>query len=186
MTHPVDPDDETVGGALTPTPDEQPMPPDRLTEQANQPPAPPAFPPPPPPPASYPPPPGGAFPAPPPQGTYPPPPLPPTGAYPQAPYGAGSYPPPPPTMNYSVLPAAQQSNGLAVSSFITGLVGIPLTLFCIIGLPLSIAAIILGILALRRDTPGRGLAIAGVCMGGITAAISVVLLFLSIASFAVQ
>ncbi|OBA77944.1 hypothetical protein A9W99_25515 [Mycobacterium sp. 1164966.3] len=70
------------------------------------------------------------------------------------------------------------NNGLAIASLITsitGLVlGIPLTLFCWVGILLPIVGVVLGIVALNQikqtNQPGRGMAIAGIAVGGFTIA----------------
>lgn len=73
-----------------------------------------------------------------------------------------------------------ETNGLAIGSLVTSIagmvLGIPLTLFCYLGLLIPIVGIVLGVMALnqikRTNQQGRGLAIAGIAVG----AISVVLL----------
>ena len=69
-------------------------------------------------------------------------------------------------------PRHQQTNGLAVASLTTSIVGIPLSFLCYLGLPLAIAGIVLGIVSLsqvnRTHQQGRGLAIAGIAIGSVT------------------
>ncbi|QLL06268.1 DUF4190 domain-containing protein [Mycobacterium vicinigordonae] len=112
----------------------------------------------------------------------PPPSYPPPG---QQPYGGAQYPPPPSTPAYpgagypyggaasSPYYGSQTStNSLAVASLVTSLVGIPLWFLCYTGTLLSIAAIVLGIVALNQikqsQQPGRGMAIGGIAVGGAT------------------
>jgi Domain of unknown function (DUF4190) len=106
-----------------------------------------------------------------------PPPGPPYGyppAPPGGPIGYGGPPPYPGSYDpYQVYqPGHQQTNGLAVASLTTSIVGIPLSFFCFLGLPLAIAGIVLGIVALnqinRTPQQGRGLAIAGIAIGSVT------------------
>jgi Domain of unknown function (DUF4190) len=139
----------------------------------------------------------------PPQPPYPSqPPYPPQPPYPsQPPPGPGyGYPPPspgapigyggpPPYLDpydpYQVYRASSYgTNGLATASLITAIAGIPLSLLCYLGLPLAVAAIVLGIVSLsqinRTHQQGRGLAIAGIVTGSVT----VLLLVVSIAVLA--
>jgi Domain of unknown function (DUF4190) len=111
---------------------------------------------------------------------YPPPypPQPPQGP----PYG---YPPPPPggPVGYGGPPAypgpydpyqayqanPYQTNGLAVASLVTSIVGALASLMCLIGVPITIVGIVLGVVALNQikqnNQQGRGLAIAGIAIG---------------------
>jgi Domain of unknown function (DUF4190) len=81
------------------------------------------------------------------------------------------------------------TNGLAVGSLITSIAGvvfgIPLTLFCYIGVPIPIVGVVLGVVALnqikRTHQQGRGLAIAGIVVGAV---MTVVLLLIAIAVMA--
>lgn len=78
-------------------------------------------------------------------------------------------PPPPPQPNVKPAPP-----GVAIASFIIGVIGLVTGLFCGIPVP-GIVAVILGFVALSqmRNSPnsaGRGLAIAGLIMGGINLA----------------
>jgi hypothetical protein len=110
---------------------------------------------------------------------YPPPP-------PGGPIGYGGPPPyPGPYDPYQAYQAGSYgTNGLATASLITAIAGIPLSLLCYLGLPLAVAGIVLGIVALsqinRTHQQGRGLAIAGIAIGSVT----VMLLLVSIAVLA--
>lgn len=89
-------------------------------------------------------------------GPPPPPPTQPAGpaGYPQQPGDAYSTPGP-----YAVPTAARPKSGLSVTSFVLGLLGcIPVA---------SIAAIVVGVLALTRKQAMRGLAIAGIVLGAL-------------------
>ena len=136
------------------------------------PPGPPTAPPPGPPPAPVPgvpsPPPG------PPPGAYPPPPGPPPGSAPPP----GAYPPPPgsfappPAQPYVPGVATTDQNTLAVTSLVCGIVTLVLALCCWpLGVVSAIAALITGYLGLRKADElggnGKGMAIAGLVMGGI-------------------
>jgi hypothetical protein len=76
------------------------------------------------------------------------------------PYQAGStpgYPPP-----------QQGSSGLAIASLVCGIVGIIATCCCgLFGIPLPLIAIVTGGMALANpNAQGKGMAMAGVVMGG--------------------
>jgi hypothetical protein len=123
-------------------------------------------------PPSYPPPPGESGYPPPGQGYSPPPPGP---SYPPPP--AGNYPPPPPVPGYppplggGYPPAAAGTNTMAIASLVCSLLG----WLCGIG---PILGIIFGILALGKiketGEGGRGLAIAGIAIGGVLIAFGIV------------
>ncbi len=72
---------------------------------------------------------------------------------------------------------------MATASLVTSIagliLGIPLTIFCYVGLLIPIVGVVLGIVALnqikRTDQPGRGLAIAGISVGGFAIALDLLL-----------
>lgn len=87
--------------------------------------------------------------------------------------------PPPPVGPYSMYPAPR-SNGLAVASLITGLLGF----LCLVP---ALAALGLGIAGLsesRRSGVGRGMSIAGICLGAfwVLLAVGAVIALLAVAS----
>lgn len=111
---------------------------------------------------------------------YPPPypPQPPAGP----PYGYGPPPPggpigyggppayPGPYDPYQAYQANQyQTNGLAITSLVSSIVGALASFMCLIGVPLTILSIVLGVVALnqvkQKNQQGRGLAIAGIAIG---------------------
>ncbi len=83
----------------------------------------------------------------------------------------------------------QQGNGIATASLTCGLIGtlvawIPFVV--VVGVVLGILALVFGIKGLRRSAKvgsGRGLAISGIVMGGLTLVISVVGIVLSVLLF---
>ena len=90
----------------------------------------------------------------------------------------GSYDP------YQVYQAGSyRTNGLAIASLSTSIagvvLGIPLAIFCYLGLLIPVVGAVLGAVALsqirRTRQPGRGLAIAGIVIGCLT---TVAMLFL--------
>lgn len=142
--------------------------------QGGYPPPPPAAPEYPPPPPGYPPPPPSYQPGPP---TYQPPsyqapgyqqPGPPGYPQPGAPgYGVANQPY---QGGYGYGSPTGGNNTLAIASLVTSLVGVPLWFACYIGILASIAGIVLGIVALNQikqtQQQGRGMAIAGIAVGG--------------------
>ena len=115
------------------------------------------------------------------------PPIPPyPGPPPQQPYqGQGGYPPPayPPNaypQSYGDISRPQGQNGLAIASLCVGIAGLPLSFFCgVLGLA-GIVAVILGVIALNQikqtGQDGRGLAIGGIVVGGISTLLAVILI----------
>jgi hypothetical protein len=82
--------------------------------------------------------------------------------------------PPPPPLQPQV---SSSPPGMAIASFILGILGVMMAVACLVPIP-GIIALILGILALRQmasapNPAGRGLAIAGIVMGGINLGIFV-------------
>lgn len=82
---------------------------------------------------------------------------------------------------YATYPAPTRQNGLALAALITGIVSLFALLFAPLAALLGIAAIILGVLGLRKATqmaPGaerRGMSIAGIVMGAISMLLSIAL-----------
>jgi hypothetical protein len=115
---------------------------------------------------------------------YPPPPYggPPGHGGPMGYGGPPGYPVPyDPYQAYQVGPS--ETNGLAIASLSTSIagvvLGIPLAIFCYIGLLIPIVGAVLGAVALsqikRTNQQGRGLAIAGIAVGAATTAVLLVI-----------
>jgi hypothetical protein len=115
---------------------------------------------------------------------YPPPPYggPPGHGGPMGYGGPPGYPVPyDPYQAYQVGPS--ETNGLAIASLSTSIagvvLGIPLAIFCYIGLLIPIVGAVLGAVALsqikRTNQQGRGLAIAGIAVGAVTTAVLLVI-----------
>ena len=73
-----------------------------------------------------------------------------------------------------------RSNGMATASLVLGIVALPTScLSWLIGLPLAILALVLGLVAMKqireRGQGGRGTALTGVILGIVVLALSVVL-----------
>ena len=96
---------------------------------------------------------------------------PPYGGYPPPPPGYGGPPPYPgpydPYQAYQAHPSP--TNGLAVASLVSSVVGALSSFMCLIGVPITIVGIVLGFIALNQikqtNQQGRGLATAGIAIG---------------------
>ncbi|HEX2315044.1 MAG TPA: DUF4190 domain-containing protein [Thermomonospora sp.] len=73
-------------------------------------------------------------------------------------------------------PVRPRRNGMAATSLVLGLVGLPALLLCGLGLPMALAGLVLGILAASRNA-GRGLAIAGICASILTILVGALAIF---------
>jgi Domain of unknown function (DUF4190) len=154
-----------------------------------------------PPPADYPPPSGygpPGYPDPPPYGgpSYPPPPPQYGPSHPPPGYGGGGYGGPPvypgPYDPYHPYQSrSHETNGLAIGSLATSIagvvLGIPLSLFCWLGILIPVVGAVLGAVALnqikRTGQQGRGLAIAGITVGTTAAVLLVILVIALMAAF---
>jgi hypothetical protein len=115
--------------------------------------------------------------APPPQSpAYPPVSAPPPQYPPGGGYGV------PMMMPMQMRPANTQNNVLGLLSMIFGIISIPLLFCCYVGIPLGIAAIVLGILGNAKANEGKannkGMSIAGIATGSATIAILVLIIVL--------
>jgi Domain of unknown function (DUF4190) len=130
---------------------------------------------------------GPSYPSPPPQYGQP---------YPPPGYGGGGYGGPPvypgPYDPYHPYQSrSHETNGLAIGSLATSIagvvLGIPLSLFCWLGILIPIVGAVLGAVALnqikRTGQPGRGLAIAGIAVGATAAVLLVILVIAVMAAF---
>jgi hypothetical protein len=120
---------------------------------------------------------------PPPSPPPPPPPPPPGYGYPPSYHGAppGYQASPAYTGGYDPYQAGYGStgtNGLAIASLVVSILGLLVSLFCWVGGLIPAVGLVLGIVGLnqvnRTKQPGRGLAIAGIAVGGVGIAVAVV------------
>lgn len=92
--------------------------------------------------------------------------------------------PPPGGNMYGQAPASAPGTGLGTASMITGILALLLVCFLPVSVPLALAALITGIIHLRRTRTvraGRGMAIAGVTTGACSLALGSVLIVFIIA-----
>ena len=125
---------------------------------------------------------------------------PPPGGFSPPPYGYGppaGMPPPPNPMNPNPMnpmgggppPMPMGNNGLAVAAMVCGILAIFPGCCCgLLGIPLSIAAVVMGLVAMNQinatggQQRGRGMAIAGLVCGGIAIAMDVVSVVFNVSS----
>ena len=103
----------------------------------------------------------------------------------QPPGAAGGFQPP--AAPYGSAPASSQTNGLAVTSLVLGIVGLLTFWACGGGAILGIAAVVLGVVGLNKakemNDNGKGLAIGGIATGAlaILAGLSIVFFWFVVA-----
>jgi hypothetical protein len=118
---------------------------------------------------------------PPPAQPYPYPGPAPTPPYPYYPPPSHPYGAAPPGAPYQYL-QAPPTNGLAITSFVIGIVAIVLCWIPILDLILSVPALILGVLGMSKANQtggsGKGLAISGLVLGAIASAMTVLVIIL--------
>jgi hypothetical protein len=87
--------------------------------------------------------------------------------------------------SYATGPAGP-SSGLAIGALVAGVIALLMFWCAFIGVPVGIAAVVLGVVALNKVKAGtgggRGLALAGVITGGVAILVSVVLVVAAIAT----
>ncbi len=69
----------------------------------------------------------------------------------------------------------QGSSTLAIVSLVCGLVGLIVSCCCCLGLVSGIAAIITGALSIKKQNPGKGMAIAGIITGAVAVVLYLIL-----------
>lgn len=77
-------------------------------------------------------------------------------------------------VQYGEYQEPKKSNGMAIGSMVCGIISILISCCWYIGLPLAIVSIVLGIIVLKNKKDGKGMAIAGIVLSGITVIIAIV------------
>lgn len=72
-------------------------------------------------------------------------------------------------------PEEKQSNVFAIISMIAGILSVICCCFGVISIIIAIAAVVLGIISIKKEEPKKGMAIAGIICGGVGLITSVVL-----------
>lgn len=103
---------------------------------------------------------------------------------PKAQETASSYDSEPTYNNASAAPTAPAGGpiGYSVASLVCGILGILCCCCGIIGFIPSVAGIVLGIVSIKKECEGKGLAIAGIACGGVGAAIFLISTIASLAT----
>ena len=112
------------------------------------------------------------------------------------PYGYGA-PPPPPMGPMGPMgpgyPNAPRTHGLAIASMVCGILAVFPGCCCgLFGIPLSIAALIMGIVSISQinasagQLGGKGMALAGTICGGVAVAMDIAAVFLNLTSQALN
>ena len=74
----------------------------------------------------------------------------------------------------AVAPEEKESNVFAIISMIAGILSILCCCFGAIGIVIAIAAVVLGIISIKKEEPKKGMAIAGIVCGGVGLILAVV------------
>ena len=69
--------------------------------------------------------------------------------------------------------------GFSIASMVCGILSILCCCFTYLGIILAIAAIVLGIVSLKKNADGRGMAIAGLITGGVGAVLAIIVLIMA-------
>ena len=116
-------------------------------------------------------------------------PIPPQQPYQQSPYQQQPYqqpiPPMQPPMAPVPPPGPQGGKGLAVASMVLGIISLVCFCWWYISVVAAIIGLILGIVSLRGQKPGRGMAIAGIVTSAIGLVLMVIFLILAAAGLAI-
>ena len=81
---------------------------------------------------------------------------------------------------YQAAPAAGSGKGLAIASLVLGIVALCLCCIWFLSIPAAIVGVILGVIALKKQTPGRGMAIAGLIMSIIGCVLAIIFIVIAI------
>ena len=79
----------------------------------------------------------------------------------------------------SSMPVSNGNIGYSIASMVCGILSILCCCFTYLGIILAIAAIVLGIVSLKKNADGRGMAIAGLITGGVGAVLAIIVLIMA-------
>lgn len=92
-----------------------------------------------------------------------------------------------PQYTYPSAPSPTPGSGLAITALVFGIAGIPLSLIPLLGFPLGIVGVVLGVVVLAKarsnKASGRGMAIAGIVTGGIAIMLAILIFLYAIVSY---
>lgn len=87
------------------------------------------------------------------------------------------------TSSYSAYtPEPEQKQTLSIVSLVLGIVGLLFSCCCCAGVPFDIAAIVVGILAKKKNVPGQGMALAGIILGAVGIVIYIITVIINLAT----
>lgn len=82
----------------------------------------------------------------------------------------------------SYTPEPEQKQTLSIVSLVLGIVGLLFSCCCCAGIPFDIAAIVVGILAKKKNVPGQGMALAGIILGAVGIVIYIITVIINLAT----
>lgn len=82
----------------------------------------------------------------------------------------------------SYTPEPEQKQTLSIVSLVCGIVGLLFSCCCCLGVPFDIAAIVVGIIAKKKNVPGQGMALAGIILGAVALVIYIITVIINVAT----
>ncbi|MCR5708693.1 MAG: DUF4190 domain-containing protein [Ruminococcus sp.] len=79
-------------------------------------------------------------------------------------------------------PEPEQKATLSIVSLVLGIVGLVFSCCCCLGVPFDIAAIVVGIIAKKKNVPKQGMALAGIILGAVALVIYVITVIINLVS----
>ncbi|MBO7396086.1 MAG: DUF4190 domain-containing protein [Ruminococcus sp.] len=80
----------------------------------------------------------------------------------------------------SYSPEPEQKATLSIVSLVLGIVGLIFSCCCCLGVPFDIAAIVVGIIAKKKNVPSQGMALAGIILGAVALVIYVITVIINL------
>ena len=80
----------------------------------------------------------------------------------------------------SYSPEPEQKATLSIVSLVLGIVGLVFSCCCCLGVPFDIAAIVVGIIAKKKNVPSQGMALAGIILGAVALVIYVITVIINL------
>ena len=79
-------------------------------------------------------------------------------------------------------PEPEQKATLSIVSMVLGIVGLIFSCCCCLGVPFDIAAIVVGIIAKKKNVPNQGMALAGIILGAVAIVIYIITVIINVAT----
>ena len=80
----------------------------------------------------------------------------------------------------SYSPEPEQKATLSIGSLVLGIGGLIFSCCCCLGVPFDIAAIVVGIIAKKKNVPSQGMALAGIILGAVALVIYVITVIINL------